>query len=103
MLEDPCINKELIGVKVFLMLPPVSGVEKTEFNLDLERGEITEVFDKIYNLYPQLDPESPEADMTLSNVFWICLNGMMVNFSSDSCPGLKSGDEIAIMMPLAGG
>jgi hypothetical protein len=40
MLGDLCINKEFIRVKVSLMLPPVAGVEKTEFDLNLEREEI---------------------------------------------------------------
>ena len=97
------INNEPIRVKISLMLPPVAGIEKTELDIDLEKGEITEVFEKLYSIYPQLDPDSPEADLTLSNVYWISLNGIMINFSHDGNPPLKMGDELAIMMPLAGG
>jgi len=103
MSEGRFTNRGTIKVKVSLLLPPVAGIEKTDLELDLEEGEITEVFKKLYNIYPQLDPEFPEADLALSNVFWISLNGMMINFARDENPTLRSGDELAIMMPLAGG
>lgn len=55
------------------------------------------------NNIPQLDPYSPQADFTASNVFWTSLKGAMVNFTREENPTLKSGDELVIMMPLAGG
>jgi molybdopterin converting factor small subunit len=63
--------------------------------INLKKGTVQELLEAIFNLYPK-----QKRKLELAGVF---IDGAIVKHSEMQSPILKEGDEVSLILPVAGG
>ena len=70
---------------------------------DNERPTLQALFGELVRQYPALGPDLERPVDELDSNYSLFVNDKLVNFSQRQQVELKDGDEVAILLPLAGG
>jgi molybdopterin converting factor small subunit len=90
-----------IKVKFMSSLKTVTGTGLAELPSSL--GTVEKVMEELLRLYPQLKDEMFYADGTMDFIYQIILNGTRLAWPDDKNVGVKNGDELMLMVFMAGG
>lgn len=98
-------RKGQITVSLHIQLPsPLAQVAGQHIvELDPVPSSIDEAMQRLFQIHPQLREEMVERDGTISRLYRIFLNGRGLFEKQDLTTPLKDGDQMLIMMILAGG
>jgi molybdopterin converting factor small subunit len=84
-----------LKVKVNFLGPVKEVVGETERVINLKKGTVQELLESIFKLYPEQKKKLESAG--------IFIGGAIVKRSEMQSPILKEGDELSLIMPVAGG
>jgi molybdopterin converting factor small subunit len=82
-------------VKVKFVGPVKEVVGETERVINLKKGTVQELLESIFKLYP-----AQKKKLESAGAF---IGGVIVKRSEMQSPILKEGDELSLIMPVAGG
>lgn len=82
-------------MKVNFLGPVKEVVGETERVINLKKGTVQELLESIFKLYPEQKKKLESAG--------IFIGGAIVKRSEMQSPILKEGDELSLIMPVAGG
>jgi molybdopterin converting factor small subunit len=82
-----------VTVKFLGPVREIIGEREREF--DLKKGTVEELLDNILKLYPKTKEKLKPAG--------VFIDGRIVKKSEHHMPLLKEGDEVSLVLPVAGG
>ncbi len=90
-----------VKVKFMSSLKTITGTGMAELPPSLDTVE--KVMEELLKLYPRLKDEMFYADGTMDYIYQILLNGKRLSWPDDKNIKVKNGDELMIMVFMAGG
>lgn len=80
-----------------------TGQRLITVEIDSDRATLAEVFRHLGASYPELGSELAAGSDVLDSNYSILVNARLVSFAQSQQVVVKDGDQIAVMLPLAGG
>jgi MoaD family protein len=92
-----------VGIKVKFMsyLKEITGTSLVELQPSFDTVE--KIMDELLRLYPQLKDEMFYEDGTMDFIYQLILNGKRLSWPENKNLRVKNGDQLMIMVFIAGG
>ena len=90
-----------IKVKFLSSLKSITGTGLVELPSTLDTVE--KVMDELLRMYPQLKDEMFYPDGTIDYIYHLILNGRRLSWPDDKNLRVKNGDELMLLVFMAGG
>ncbi|HHT46317.1 MAG TPA: MoaD family protein [Firmicutes bacterium] len=92
-----------MGIKVKFMsyLKEITGTSLVELQPSFDTVE--KIMDELLRLYPQLKDEMFYEDGTMDFIYQLILNGKRLSWPENKNLRVKNGDQLMIMVFIAGG
>ncbi len=80
-----------------------AGQRLITVEVDSDHATLAEVFQRLGASYPELGAELSAGSDVLDANYSILVNARLVSFAQSPEVVVKDGDQVAVMLPLAGG
>ncbi|MFZ9229884.1 MAG: MoaD family protein [Prochlorococcaceae cyanobacterium] len=89
---------------VQVLIPtPLQKSTNNEASVELEAGSINELIEALNGRYPGIQERLCDESGTLRRFLNIYVNGEDIRFKDNQTTSLKDGDEVSIVLAVAGG
>jgi len=86
-----------------LIPTPLQKSTNNEASVELEAGSINELIEALNGRYPGIQERLCDESGTLRRFLNIYVNGEDIRFKDNQTTSLKDGDEVSIVLAVAGG